>query len=213
MREVPMVISASRRPVMTLYSRATCLQSHRVRLVLAEKGISVDIFNVNGDVMPEDLSDLSPYGAVPTLVDRDLVLYHAQIIMEYLDERYPHPPLLPVDPVSRARIKLYVHRMEKDWYSLLPDLIGEDGKAAAQARKIIREGLTVIAPVFDQKTFFMSEDLTLADCTLGPLLWRLPNFDIELPSQAKALQKYSERLFARAGFKQSLTPAEKELRR
>lgn len=208
-----MVISASRRPVMTLYSRASCLQSHRVRLVLAEKGISVDILNVNGDVLPEDLSELSPYGAVPTLVDRDLVLYHAQIIMEYLDERYPHPPLLPVDPVSRARIKLYVHRMEKDWYSLLPDLSGEDGKAAAQARKIIREGLTVIAAVFDQKSFFMSDELTLADCTLGPLLWRLPNFDIELPPQAKALQKYSDRLFARAGFKQSLTPAEKELRR
>lgn len=208
-----MVISASRRPVMTLYSRASCLQSHRVRLVLAEKGISVDILNVNGDVLPEDLSELSPYGAVPTLVDRDLVLYHAQIIMEYLDERYPHPPLLPVDPVSRARIKLYVHRMEKDWYSLLPDLSGEDGKAAAQARKIIREGLTVIAAVFDQKPFFMSDELTLADCTLGPLLWRLPHFDIELPPQAKALQKYSDRLFARSGFKQSLTPAEKELRR
>lgn len=208
-----MAISASRRPVMTLYSRAACPHSHRVRLVLAEKGITVEIVDVNGDILPEDLSELSPYGAVPTLVDRDLVLYNSQIIMEYLDERYPHPPLLPVDPVSRARIKLYVHRMEKDWYSLLPDLMGEDSKAAAAARKMMREGLTVIAPVFEQKPFFMSDELTLADCTLLPLLWRLPYFDIELPPQAKALQKYAERFFARAGFRQSLTPAERELRR
>ncbi len=207
-----MAISASRRPVMTLYSRSNCPHSHRVRLVLAEKGITVDIVDANGDVLPEDLSELSPYGAVPTLVDRDLVLYNTQIIMEYLDERYPHPPLLPVDPVSRARIKLYVHRMEKDWYGLLPDLEGDDAKAAAAARKIIREGLTVIAPVFEQKPFFMSDELSLADCTLLPLLWRLPSFDIELPPQAKALQKYAERFFNRAGFRQSLSAAEKEMR-
>ena len=207
-----MAISASRRPVMTLYSRASCPQSHRVRLVLAEKGITVDLIEVGDDVLPEDLNELNPYHSVPTLVDRDLVVYNAQIIMEYLDERYPHPPLLPVDPVSRARTKTYMYRMERDWYELFADLTGEDARRAAEARKSMRDGFTVIAPIFEQKAFFMNDEPTLADCTLAPLLWRLPYFDIELPPQAKALNKYAERLFSRPAFKSSLSTIERELR-
>lgn len=207
-----MATSASRRPVMTLYSRANCPQSHRVRLVLAEKGITVDLIEVGDDVLPEDLNELNPYRSVPTLVDRDLVVYNAQIIMEYLDERYPHPPLLPVDPVSRARTKTYMYRMERDWYELFADLTSDDAKRAAEARKSMRDGLTVIAPIFEQKTFFMNDEPTLADCTLAPLLWRLPYFDIELPPQAKALNKYAERLFSRPAFKSSLSAMERELR-
>ena len=207
-----MATSASRRPVMTLYSRASCPQSHRVRLVLAEKGITVDLIEVGDDVLPEDLNELNPYHSVPTLVDRDLVVYNAQIIMEYLDERYPHPPLLPVDPVSRARTKTYMYRMERDWYELFADLTGDDAKRAAEARKSMRDGLTVISPIFEQKAFFMNDEPTLADCTLAPLLWRLPYFDIELPPQAKALNKYAERLFSRPAFKSSLSTMERELR-
>lgn len=208
-----MATSASRRSVMTLYSRATCPQSHRVRLVLAEKGITVDIIDVGDDVLPEDLCELNPYQSVPTLVDRDLVVYSAHIILEYLDERYPHPPLLPVDPVSRARIKLYMYRMERDWYPLFDDIVQGDAKAAGEARRQIREALTVIAPIFEQKPFFMNDEPTLADCTLAPLLWRLPYFDVELPPQAKAVNKYAERLFARSAFKLSLSAHERESRR
>jgi RNA polymerase-associated protein len=212
-REKFMAILASRRPVMTLFSSADSPQSHRVRMVLAEKGIGVEVVEVGSDVVLEDLVDLNPYGSVPTLVDRDLVLYNAQIIMEYLDDRYPHPPLMPVDPVARARAKLYVYRMERDWYGLLDAFKSGDEGQAAHAGKTIRDGLTVIAPIFEQKPFFMSDELTLADCTLLPLLWRLPLYDIELPPEAKAVIKYAERLFARATFKRSLSAAEKELRR
>ena len=206
-----MAILAGRRPVMTLFSNAACPQSHRVRLVLAEKGIGVELVEVGDGTFTEDLVELNPYGSVPTLVDRDLVLYNTQIIMEYLDDRYPHPPLMPVDPVERARTKLYVYRMERDWYSLLDYFDKGDEAKADQSRKIIRDGLTVIAPIFELKPFFMSNELTLADCTLLPLLWRLPLYDIELPAAAKPLIKYAERLFARTAFKRSMSSREREL--
>ncbi len=207
-----MAILASKRPVMTLFSNAVCPQSHRVRLVLAEKGIGVDVVEVGDDSFTEDLVELNPYGSVPTLVDRDLVLYNTQIIMEYLDDRYPHPPLMPVDPVERARTKLYVYRMERDWYSLLDSFTSGDQAKADQARKVIRDGLTVIAPIFTQKPYFMSDELTLADYTLLPLLWRLPLFDIELPAAAKPVLDYGQRLFARTSFKRSMSASERDLR-
>jgi len=208
-----MAILASKRPVMTLFSNAACPQSHRVRLVLAEKGIAVDVVEVGDGTFTEDLVELNPYGSVPTLVDRDLVLYNTQIIMEYLDDRYPHPPLMPVDPVERARTKLYVYRMERDWYSLLDCFVAGEQEKAARARNIIRDGLTVIAPIFEQKPFFMSDELSLADCTLLPLLWRLPAYAIDLPAEAKAVTKYAERQFLRRSFKSSLSAVEKEMRR
>lgn len=207
-----MAILAGRRPVMTLFSNAACPQSHRVRLVLAEKGISVDVVEVGDGTFAEDLIELNPYGSVPTLVDRDLVLYNTQIIMEYLDDRYPHPPLMPVDPVARARTKLYIYRMERDWYSLLDVIASGNAEKGGRARNIIRDGLTVIAPIFEQKQYFMSDELTLADYTLLPLLWRLPNYDIELPDAAKPLLDYADRLFARTVFKRSMSSAEKDLR-
>ena len=207
-----MAILAGRRPVMTLFSNAVCPQSHRVRLVLAEKGIAVEVVEVGNGSFTEDLVELNPYGSVPTLVDRDLVLYNTQIILEYLDDRYPHPPLMPVDPVERARTKLYVYRMERDWYSLVDDLGADDDAKAARARNIIRDGLTVIAPIFERKPFFMSDELTLADCTLLPLLWRLPVYQIELPAAAKPLLNYADRLFERTTFKRSLSNSERELR-
>jgi len=207
-----MAILASRRPVMTLFTGAACPQSHRVRLVLAEKGITVEMVEVGGEVLVEDLVELNPYASVPTLVDRDLVLYNAHIIMEYLDDRYPHPPLMPVDPVARARTKLYVHRMERDWYALVEAFAAADQAAIARARNALRDGLIVIAPIFEQKPYFMSGELTLADCTLLPLLWRLPSYGIDLPAEAKAVSRYAERLFATPAFKRSLTVAERDLR-
>lgn len=206
-----MATVATRRPVMTLYSADDCPLSHRVRIVLEEKSITADIISVDKNNLPEDLIDLNPYSSVPTLVDRDLVLYNSQIIVEYLDERYPHPPLMPVDPVSRARSRMMLHRVELDWYGVLDDLTGGDATKAAAARKTIQDGLTLIAPVFTKKPYFMSDDFSLIDCSLAPLLWRLSHYGIKLPAQAKPVQEYAERLFARDSFQASLTEIEKEI--
>ncbi|RMD78063.1 MAG: stringent starvation protein A [Gammaproteobacteria bacterium] len=206
-----MATVAARRPVMTLFSRPDCPQSHRARLALAEKGVGAEVVDVADGPLPEDLLELNPYGSVPTLVDRELVLYHPRIIMEYLDERYPHPPLMPMDPVSRARTRLYVYRIERDWYGLLPDLEGEDGARREAARRELRDGLTVVAPIFERRPFFMSEELTLADCTLAPLLWRLGHYGVQLPPQAAPVLDYARRLFERPAFQASLSEAERRL--
>jgi len=207
-----MAVIANRRSVMTLFSDPADVYSHRVRIVLFEKGINVDIIDVTPDNKPEDLLDLNPYGSVPTLVDRELVLYGSQVIMEYLDERFPHPPLMPVDPVSRARIRLMLYRIERDLFDLYDIIAGGTEKQSAKARKELRDSLIAAAPIFAEKPFFLSDDFSLVDCALVPLLWRLPQLGIELPKQAKPLTDYAQRLFARDAVKASLTEIEKEMR-
>jgi RNA polymerase-associated protein len=206
-----MTVVANKRSVMTMYSDAGSPYSHRVRLVLAEKNITVEVVDVDPLHVSDDIMDLNPYGTLPTLVDRDLVLYESRIIMEYLDERFPHPPLMPVDPVSKASSRLFLHRVDHDWYRLM-DKIMAGGKPATKARKELRESLTVTAPVFASKPFFMSSEFSLVDCSIGPLLWRLPALGVELPAQAKALEEYAARLFERPSFLDSLTETEKEMR-
>lgn len=202
----------SRHSVMTLFSGAADAYSHRVRFAMAEKDVTADIVIVDANNPPEDFIDLNPYQTLPTLVDRELVLYTAPIIMEYLDERYPHPPLMPVDPVARANHRLMLYRIEKDLYSLF-NLIVEGGeKTASKARKELRDQLLVISPVFQRTRFFLSEEFSLVDCTLAPLLWRLPQLGVVLPKQAQPLLDYAERLYNRPAFKQSLTLIESEMR-
>lgn len=207
-----MAIPVSRKPVMTLYSGTTDPYSHRTRIVLYEKDIECQIVEVDPDKKPRELADLNPYNQVPTMVDRDLVLYESSIINEYLDERLPHPPLMPVDPVSRAKARLMLMRFDRDWYGILPDLTGGDKKTATRARNILRDGLTVISPVFKNQQFILGDEFSLADCSLAPILWRLELYDIELPRQARPLLEYAERVFARKSFKLSLTEAEREMR-
>jgi RNA polymerase-associated protein len=149
---------------------------------------------------------------VPTLVDRELVLYSSQVIMEYLDERFPHPPLMPVDPVSRATNRLMLYRIELDLYNKLDTIMNGTDKAATKARKEMRDNLTAVSPVFEHKPFFMSDEFTLVDCYLAPLLWRLPVLGISLPKQAAPLLEYAERIFARESFQTSLTELEREMR-
>lgn len=206
-----MAVIANRRSVMTLFSDATCPQSHRVRMVLAEKGITVEIVNIDPDNLPEDLIDLNPYQSVPTLVDRELVLYDTQVVTEYLDERFPHPPLMPVDPVSRARSRLALFRIEKDWYSLIRDLESKNDKLVTKARKTLRDSLASSAEVFSAKPYFLSDEFSLVDAAIAPVLWRLKYYNIDLPVQARAVNEYAERMFARDSFKASLTEAEKEM--
>ena len=207
-----MGVVANRRSVMTLFSGDSDVYSHRVRIVLAEKGINVDIVPVDAGNLPEDLIDLNPYNTVPTLVDRDLVLYSSQVIMEYLDERFPHPPLMPVDPVSRANNRLMLHRIELDLYSQFDIVMHGGEKAAAKAKKEIRDNLVMVSPIFEQKPFFLSDEFSLVDCALAPLLWRLPSLNITLPKQAAPLQNYTERIFARESFQASLSETEREMR-
>ena len=201
---------ANRRLAMTLYSGETCPYCHMVRIVLAEKGVNYDVLDVDLNDTPEDLKNINPYNEVPTLVDRDLVLYEHQVIMEYLDERFPHPPLMPVDPVSRAQHRLMMYRIERDWYTLAKKLKNKE-TADDATRRALRDSLTGVSPIFEQKPYFMSDEFSLLDCAIAPLLWRLPLLGIELPPQAKALLSYAERMFDRESFKESLTEGEKEM--
>lgn len=212
-----MEILANKRSGIRLYARATCPYSHRVRLVLAEKGVVVDLLDIDHSVkLNEEMLELNPYGSTPTLVDRELVLYQSEIIMEYLDERFPHPSLLPIYPVARARARLMVYRINRDWYGYMDKILQglEQGVEAElkSARKILIEGLVSIAPVFSAMTYFLSEEFSLIDCCMAPLLWRLPLLDIVLPIQAKPVVSYAERLFERPSFLASLTKAEQAMR-
>jgi len=208
-----MAVVANRRSVMTLFSRPTDIHSHRTRLVLAEKNINIEIANVPGPDLPEDLMDLNPYHSVPTLVDRDLTLYDSRVIIEYLDERFPHPPLMPVDPVTRAQFRLALFRIETDWYSIAEEAENSnDGKLGSKARKLLRESILQSAELFGARPFFLSEEFSLVDCTIAPLLWRLPRYGVDLGPDSEAIDAYMNRVFARRSFQQSLTELEQEMR-
>jgi RNA polymerase-associated protein len=197
---------------MALYSSETCMDSHRVRFVLAEKGINVDIVNVSEDKSAaEDLAELNPYNEAPTLVDRDLVLYDAGVINDYLDERYPHPPLMPVDPVSRAQLRLVHFRVLRDWFSLAREVEATSGKRGEKPRRQLKESIIAVNDLFKMYDFVLSPELTLLDCTLGPLMWRLTYYGIKLGKPGAAVEAYAQRIFSRSSFKASLTQAERDL--
>jgi RNA polymerase-associated protein len=207
-----MAIMSQHHFVMTLFSKPNDPWSHRTRLVLSEKSISIDIVDVEEGNLPEDLLDLNPYNSVPTLVDRDLVLYDSRVIIEYLDERFPHPPLMPVDPVTRAQFRLALYRIEKDWYSLADDLLAAgDRKPSARVARALEESVLSSVDIFAAKTFFLSDEFSLVDCTIAPILWRLPSFGISLPARAKPIRTYMDEVFSRPSFQASLTEVEQEI--
>ena len=200
---------------MTLFSDPCSQYSHRVRIVLAEKGVTVDIEDIDPNNVTQEILEANPYGTLPTLVDRDLALYESKVVMEYLDERFPHPPLLPVYPVARAQSRLWIHRIENDWCTLVDNIIANpEAKKTDALRKEFKESLISISDIFVEMPFFMNEDFTLVDCCLAPMLWRLPQLGIELPNtaQTKPLFEYIERLFERSSFQESLTDLEREVR-
>lgn len=208
-----MAASPRIRNALTLFSARDCVVCHRVRLVLAAKGVSYELVPVDPTDPPEDLVDLNPYHSVPTLVDRDLVLYAASVVSEYLDERYPHPPLMPVDPVTRAHFRLALFRIEKDWYPLAEQIYeGNDRKPIARAIKALEESILSSVEIFAAKRFFLSDEFSLVDCTIAPILWRLPLFNIQLPPHAKPIQRYMDDVFSRPSFQASLTEIEQEMR-
>lgn len=207
-----MVTSVRLRNTLSLFSARDCVVCHRVRLVLAAKGVSYEMIPVDAANPPEDLVDLNPYHSVPTLVERDLVLYSAGVISEYLDERYPHPPLMPVDPLSRARIRLAMQRLEIDWVPQVQSMQAGTKSQAEAGRKRMKELLMQSLPLFKASKFFLNPEMSLADCALAPIIWRLPSLGVELNKDLKIIDDYGLRIFRNPGFMRSLTPEEKVLR-
>lgn len=198
---------------MTLFSSPQDPWSHRVRIVLGEKGLDIEIVDVAPGSLPEDLLDLNPYHSAPTLVDRDLVLYDSRVIMEYLDERFPHPPLMPVDPLSRAKTRLALYRIERDWYPAALAIDEEsDRRQLPKLRQVLRDTIVQSAELFKVRPFFLSSEYSMVDATIAPILWRLPHYEIDLPPQAAPILKYAELVFSRPGFRRSLSAAEQEMR-
>jgi RNA polymerase-associated protein len=201
----------ARKSGMTLFTLPNCAHSHSTRIVIFEKDITADIEYYDADKPPEDLVELNPTGVSPTLVERDLVLYDSRIIMEYLDERFPHPPLHQMDPISRANARMIIKRIDQDWYQLLDEIQNSGEKKSARAKKLLRESLMAAAPIFEAQPYFMNEEFSLIDCVMAPLLWRLPTIGIEIKSLGSAISVYSNRLFNRPSFKESLSAVEKTM--
>lgn len=222
----------TKRTIMSLYSDNNDIYSHQVRIVLAEKGVNVEMIPVIASQLPPDLIAVNPYGSVPTLIDRDLVLFEARIIMEYLDERFPHPPLLPVYPVARAESRKMMFRIERDWYSLFHQIMqhnlsknapdsesvnnsdnyNDSGKAIIEAQNLLKDSIIGLAPIFADKPYFLSDEFSLLDCALAPLFWRLPLLGIEIPEDAESIHQYMQRIFTREAFQVSLSESERNLR-
>lgn len=194
-----------------LYSGDADIYSHRIRMILMEKAVACDIVTIDREAPPQNLLEINPYTITPTLVDRDLVLYNARIIAEYLDERFPHPPLLPVYPISRAKFRLLMYRIEEDWFSLVQKIEFGTEAVAKKAREQLETALLEVAPLFSEMPYFLSEEFSLVDCYVAPLIWRLPYYEIDLGKGGKAISEYGKRIFSKPSFKASLSDLEKEI--
>ncbi len=207
-----MAASVRMRNTLTLFSANDDVLCHRVRLVLAAKGVTYDLVSVDAQNPPEDLIDLNPYHSVPTLVERELVLYAASVVSEYLDERYPHPPLMPVDPLSRARLRLAMLRIEHDWVPQVQAIQLGNKTQAEAGRKRLKELVAQSVPLFKASKFFLNPEMSLADCAMAPIIWRLESLGVALPKDGKPIEDYGNRIFRNPGFIRSLTDQEKKLR-
>ncbi len=202
-------MSTNRRANLTVYSNPSCPFSHRTRIAIKHKNLDANFEEIHDGQWPEDIAAANPYNSFPTLVERDLVLFDSNIIIEYLEERFPQPRLLPIDPAEKAKMRLMLLRIDKDWYSLWPSLVKQK---SGKAHKRLQEDLTVLAPLFDEKNYFLNDEFSILDCAIAPLLWRLQMLNIKLPAKAKAVDAYAKRIFATDNFQASLTETEKGMR-
>lgn len=206
------MVGSAKRSSTALFSDPKDHLSHRVRLVLSEKNVGIEIISTDPQRLPQEVRDANPLNTLPTLLDRELTLYEPKVLMEYLDERFPHPPLLSVYPVARAETRQFIHRLDSEWGSFVDSLQqGRNKEQQAIARKNLAEGLISIAPIFGEYRYFMSNEFSLLDCCLAPVLWRLPYWGIEIPHsrQTKSLLEYQQGVFSRESFRQSLSDWEK----
>jgi len=197
----------------TLYSAPQELESHAVRFVMAHKSIEREDLELKFDEMPEEILELNPFQTLPTLFDRGMVLYDLSVIIEYLDERFPFPPLLPVDPIEKAEKRLLLYRFTRAkgcWYELVKTILNGNKKDADAARKTLNGNLIELLPLFAHKLYFKSDSLTLVDACIAPILWRLDLLGITLGEKARPISAYANRLFEKEGFHDSLTFAEKD---
>lgn len=204
----------TKRSSMTFFSDPTDVLSHRVRMVLHEKGVTVEIIDCDPENVPDEVRELNPYGKLPTLVDRDLSLFEANVMMEYLDERFPHPPLLPVYPVARANSRQMITRIDREWTALARVILKEqEGPRVDKARKALRDSVIATNSIFEEKPYFMSDDFSLVDCAVAPILWRSKLLGLDLPAKSTAaISEYCERVFERECFKLSMSEVEAEMR-
>ena len=196
---------------MTLFSSPTCAMSHCARFVLHEKAVTADVEFYDPNDPPEDLLELNPNGTSPKFVERDLVLYDSRIIMEYLDERFPHPPLHQMDPVSRANARMIIKRIDQDWYGQYEEILISGEKKSLRARKMLKESIMSAEAIFAARPYFMSDEFSLIDCVVAPLLWRMPSIGIDVISTSEVIANYAQRIFNRPAFKRSLSEAEQEM--
>ena len=210
------MVSLSNRTSMALFSDPLDHYSHRVRIVMAEKGVTGEIIDSNLDSLSDELLEVSPYAELPVLVDRDVCLYDSVVLMEYLDERFPHPPLLPVYPVSRAEIRLFIQRIQKDWCEMFDKLVSAklSDSELKKTRQEFKSQIIALSPILKEKPFFMSEDFSLVDCCIAPILWRLPLIGIELQkdTKTKPIYAYMQRIFTKPCFINSLSELERDIR-
>ena len=210
------MVSLSNRTSMALFSDPLDHYSHRVRIVMAEKGVTGEIIDSNLDSLSDELLEVSPYAELPVLVDRDVCLYDSVVLMEYLDERFPHPPLLPVYPVSRAEIRLFIQRIQKDWCEMFDNLVSAklSDSGLKKTRQEFKSQIIALSPILKEKPFFMSEDFSLVDCCIAPILWRLPLIGIELQkdTKTKPIYAYMQRIFTKPCFINSLSELERDIR-
>ena len=201
---------------MILYSDRDDHYSQRVRIVLAEKDITAEINEAKLEETSDEILSMSPYHKLPILVDRELAIHDPSVMMEYLDERFPHPPLLPVYPVARASSRTLMLRIDREWCPLVDTLILADQseKQLMKVREELLHEISSIAPTFKENKYFMSDDFTLVDCCFAPILWRLPSLGIKLPlnRHLKPLIDYQNKVFERPGFLDSLSSIERDLK-
>lgn len=210
------MVSITQRTSMALYSDPNSHYSHRVRIVLQEKGLSTEIIDMTQENMHSDLLEINPNAEIPVLIDRDICLYDSLVLMEYLEERFPHPPLMPVYPVIKARSRLFILRIEQEWSKDLDYLAlnPKPGSKTQKSKKDLKSNILSASPIFNEHPYFMSEDFSLIDCCVAPILWRLPalGIDISKDKKAKPIYQYMERVFSRDSFKASISEVEQEMR-
>ncbi len=206
-----MSIDVAKKSAMSLHTDVNSISSHSLRILLRDKDVECDMRYVNSNERREALYELNPYGETPVLIDREMVLYEFYPVVEYLDERFPHPPLLPADPIGRGKARLVISRMNRDWMIDVDKAIAADEPLSDELKQSIIDGLTALSPLFNHQLYFTGDDYTLVDVMIAPLLWRLKSLGIQLPEKAKPILDYADRLFAREQFEMSLSQQEMEL--